>query len=98
MAVIDAAKVKHIAKLARIRVTQEEVTSYATELSSIMGLIEELNEVVDGEATAIASIVTHPLPMREDVVSDGFMVDFVLANAPKSSYGCFVVPKVIDQG
>lgn len=95
---IDASKVKHIAKLARIRVTEEEVASYASELSSIMGLIEELNEVVDGESLAVASIVTHPLPLREDVVTDGFMVDAVLANAPTSSYGCFVVPKVIDQG
>jgi aspartyl-tRNA(Asn)/glutamyl-tRNA(Gln) amidotransferase subunit C len=38
------------------------------------------------------------LPWREDVVSDGGIQEKVLKNAPQSDYGCFVVPKVIDQG
>jgi aspartyl-tRNA(Asn)/glutamyl-tRNA(Gln) amidotransferase subunit C len=90
--------VKHIAKLARIRVNDEELVSYAAELSNIMSMIEELNSVDDDGEGAVASVVQHPMPMREDVVNDGFMADKVVSNAPKSEYGCFVVPKVIDQG
>ena len=90
--------VKHIAKLARIRVEESELAGYAAELSNIMAMIEELNTVDDDGEGAVASVVQHPLPMREDVVNDGFMAEIVIANAPKSEYGCYVVPKVIDQG
>jgi aspartyl-tRNA(Asn)/glutamyl-tRNA(Gln) amidotransferase subunit C len=95
---IDEKTVKHIAKLARIRLDELEVASYSTELSKIMGLIEELESVPSDASEIVASVVLHSLPLRADVVSDGFMAEQVVANAPKSSYGCFVVPKVIDQG
>ncbi|TAE80725.1 MAG: Asp-tRNA(Asn)/Glu-tRNA(Gln) amidotransferase subunit GatC [Alphaproteobacteria bacterium] len=98
MSAIDEQTVRRIAKLARIRLKPEEVASYAKELTSIMAMVEQLSEVVD-DSEAVASVVDHPLPMREDVIHhDAQMVEQVLANAPKSAYGCFVVPKVIDQG
>jgi aspartyl-tRNA(Asn)/glutamyl-tRNA(Gln) amidotransferase subunit C len=95
---MDIATVTRIAKLARIRLSEEEVPVYARELSSMMRWIEQLNEVPDDGGEAVATVTPHPLPMREDVVTDGEMQAQVLANAPKSSYGCYVVPKVIDQG
>ena len=87
-----------IAKLARIRLEEDEVALYATELSSMMRWIEQLSEVPDEGGDAISSVTTHTLPMREDVVTDGEMAEKVLANAPQSAYSCYVVPKVIDQG
>jgi aspartyl-tRNA(Asn)/glutamyl-tRNA(Gln) amidotransferase subunit C len=95
---LDAQKVRHIAKLARIRLTDEEVVSYTHELSSIFKWIEELAEVADDGTVGVASVCEHTLPMREDVVNDGEIVEQILANAPASDYHCFVVPKVIDQG
>ncbi len=95
---LDAATVKRIAKLARIRLQENEVEGYAKELSHMMGWIEQLQEVPDDGADAVASVTTHSLPMREDVVSDGEISEKVLANAPQTSYSCYVVPKVIDQG
>ena len=95
---IDENKVKHIAKLARIKLEPNEVATYSTELSKIMGMIEELESVPNDSSEIVASVALHNLPMRDDVVNDGFMAAQVVANAPKSSYGCFVVPKVIDQG
>jgi aspartyl-tRNA(Asn)/glutamyl-tRNA(Gln) amidotransferase subunit C len=95
---LDAATVKRIAKLARIRLREEEVPIYAQELSSMMRWIEQLNEVPNDDCDAVASVTQHALPLRADVVTDGEIQQQVLANAPQSSYGCFVVPKVIDQG
>ncbi len=95
---ITVKDVKHIAKLARIRVEESELEGYVSDLSNIMAMIEELDNVDDDGKGAVASVVKHNMPMRDDLVNDGFMADAVLSNAPKSEYDCFVVPKVIDQG
>ena len=95
---LDAATVVRIAKLARIRLDEDEVALYASELSSMMRWIEQLSEVPDDGGDAVASVTTHTLPMRQDVVTDGEIAEKILANAPQSAYSCFVVPKVIDQG
>jgi aspartyl-tRNA(Asn)/glutamyl-tRNA(Gln) amidotransferase subunit C len=90
--------VAHIAKLARIKVSTEELPHYTREISGIMAWIEQLAEVNTDDVLAVASVTKHTLPMRADVVTDGDMQADILRNAPKSEYGCFVVPKVIDQG
>lgn len=95
---LDAATVRKVAKLARIRLEEQEVERYAHDLSAILKMVEQLSEVDDAGADAVASVTDHTLPMREDVVSDGHIATAVLANAPKAGYDCFVVPKVIDQG
>ncbi len=95
---IDEKTVTHIAKLARIRLNEEETATYTKELSAILDWIEQLSEVHDDTSDAIASVIEHPLPMRKDTVTDGNKPDDVLKNAPQSSHGCYVVPKVIDQG
>ena len=89
--------VAHIAKLARIKLSKEELPHYTKELSGIMNWIEQLSQVDTDDVNAVASVTKHSLPMRHDVVSDGHIQDDILRNAPKSEYGCFVVPKVIDQ-
>ena len=95
---LDATTVKRIAKLARIRLQEDEVEVYARELTHMMGWIEQLREVPDDGGDAVATVTTHALPMREDKVTDGEIAEKVLANAPQSAYSCYVVPKVIDQG
>ena len=88
--------VRKVARLSRIAVPEERLESLASELSSIMGWIEQLNEVdVDG-VEPMTSVVEATLPMRDDVVTDGNIQDQVLANAPKSEDGCFVVPKSVE--
>lgn len=85
-----------VARLSRIAVPEDRLEPLANELSAIMGWIEQLNEVdVDG-IEPMTSVVETTLPMREDVVSDGNIQDQVLANAPKSEDGFFVVPKSVE--
>jgi aspartyl-tRNA(Asn)/glutamyl-tRNA(Gln) amidotransferase subunit C len=93
---VDSATVRHIAKLARIHVSDEEVASLAPELSNILGWIEQLQEVdVDGVQPMTAVIPNH-LRLREDKVTDGAIRDAVLKNAPVAEHGFFAVPKVIE--
>ena len=75
---------------------EEKLETLAGELSGIMGWIEQLNEVDVEGVEPMTSVVEAKLPMREDVVSDGNKQDQVLANAPKSDEGFFVVPKSVE--
>ena len=93
---IDAATVRRVAKLARIRETEERLEPLAQELSSILGWIEQLAEVDTDGVEPMASAVAVKLPMREDVVTDGGDAGAILANAPAKADGFFVVPKVVE--
>jgi aspartyl-tRNA(Asn)/glutamyl-tRNA(Gln) amidotransferase subunit C len=93
---LDAATVRRIASLARIRVEDEEVVKLQTELNSILGWIEQLNEVnVDG-VEPLAGAMQMALKMRDDMVVDGGYPEKVLANAPERIGAYFVVPKVVE--
>jgi aspartyl-tRNA(Asn)/glutamyl-tRNA(Gln) amidotransferase subunit C len=93
---VDTATVRHIAKLARIAVSDAEAEALAPELNNILGWVEQLQEVdVSGIAPMTAVIPNH-LRLREDAVTDGGIRDAVLANAPVAEHGFFAVPKVIE--
>ncbi len=93
---LDNAQVIKIAHLARLSISEEETTSYAKDLSSILELVEKMNTAnVDG-----ISPMAHPLNMtqrlRSDEVTETNQRDAFLANAPVSESNLFVVPKVIE--
>lgn len=93
---IDAATVRRIAHLARIAVKDGEVEPLRGEINSILGFIEQLKEVnIDG-VEPMTSVTPMQLPMREDIVTDGGNAAKVLANAPQSEEGFFLVPKVME--
>ncbi len=93
---LDKATVAHIATLARIKLSEEEQTRMAGELSHIMTWIEQLGEVDTKGVEPMASVAAMRLPMREDVVTDGDRADDVLLNAPAAAHGFFTVPKVVE--
>ena len=88
--------VRKVARLSRIAVPEDKLDTLAGELSGIMGWIEQLNEVDIEGVAPMTSVVAATLPMREDVVTDGDIQEQVLANAPKSDEGFFVVPKAVE--
>lgn len=93
---IDAATVKRIGRLARIRVEENEVEKYQGELNAILGFVEQLNEVnVDG-VEAMTSVTPMQLRRRVDVISDGGYPDKIVSNAPLSEDNFFMVPKVVE--
>jgi aspartyl-tRNA(Asn)/glutamyl-tRNA(Gln) amidotransferase subunit C len=93
---IDAATVKKVASLARIRESEDRLEPLARELSGILQWIDQLAEVDTDGVEPMASAVAVKLPMREDVVTEGGDAQRVLANAPRSDRGFFVVPKVVE--
>ncbi len=93
---IDKDTARRVAHLARIEVPEEELDHLATELSGILGFMEQLAEVdVDG-VDAMTSVTPMDLKRREDVVTDGNIQARILANAPDAREGFFAVPKVVE--
>jgi aspartyl-tRNA(Asn)/glutamyl-tRNA(Gln) amidotransferase subunit C len=93
---IDAAIVRKVAKLARIRVAEDRLGPLARELSGILQWIEQLAEVDTEGVAPMTSAVPLTMPMREDVVTEGGDAAAILANAPSVRAGFFVVPKVVE--
>jgi aspartyl-tRNA(Asn)/glutamyl-tRNA(Gln) amidotransferase subunit C len=93
---LDAATVRKVAKLARIRLTEDRVEGLVSELNGIIAWIEQLNEVDTRDVEPMTSAVAATLPMREDVVTEGGDAAAILANAPAARGGFFVVPKVVE--
>lgn len=89
-------EVEKIGKLAHIRMNDDEKAHYGAEISQILKWVELLQEVDTDGIEQMTSVANLTLPQRKDEVTDGHCRDDVLANAPKSEYGCFAVPKVIE--
>lgn len=93
---VDQAAVRRIARLARIAVTDAEVPHLQNEINAILAFVEELSAVDVSDVEPMTSVIPMKLPMRDDVVTDGDIEPAVLANAPLSEDGFFLVPKVIE--
>lgn len=93
---VDAATVKRIGRLARIRIEEDEVATYQDELNVILGFVEQLNEVDISDVEPMTSVMPMSLRRREDKVTDGDVADRVVKNAPLSEDNFFMVPKVVE--
>jgi aspartyl-tRNA(Asn)/glutamyl-tRNA(Gln) amidotransferase subunit C len=93
---IDINTVRKVARLARIRTTDTEAEVLSGELSKILKMIEQLNEVNTDGVEPMTSVIEMKMPAREDVVTDGGISEEILANAPEQTAGFFVVPKVVE--
>jgi aspartyl-tRNA(Asn)/glutamyl-tRNA(Gln) amidotransferase subunit C len=93
---VDQATVKRVAKLARIKVQDAELPRLAGELNSILGWIEQLNEVDVSGVEPLTSIVSMSMKMRSDDVTDGHYPQKIVANAPAQEDNFFMVPKVVE--
>ncbi|MCH2547692.1 MAG: Asp-tRNA(Asn)/Glu-tRNA(Gln) amidotransferase subunit GatC [Alphaproteobacteria bacterium] len=89
-------EVEKIGKLAHIKLTEEDKEHFGNEISQILKWVEQLQEVDTDGIEQMTSVGSMTLPRRKDEVTDGHCRDDILANAPKSEYGCFAVPKVIE--
>lgn len=93
---VSAKDVKKIARLSRLHVGEDRLQPLADELNGILGWIEQLQEVDVEDVDPMTSAVAMPAPMRKDDVTDGGKRNDVLANAPKSEDGFFVVPRSVE--
>ena len=93
---LDRDTVRRIARLARIKVKDEELGPLAGELGQILSFVEQLDEVDTKSVEPMTSAVEVTLPMRDDVVTDGGDAEKILRNAPAGVHGFFAVPKVVE--
>lgn len=93
---VDRETVRHIARLARVRIEESEEEGLATELAGILDWVEAL-QAVDTEGVApMTSVVAAELRLREDAVNDGSDREAVLKNAPARMADFYSVPKVVE--
>lgn len=93
---VTAETVRHVAKLARIAMTDGEIAELVPELNNILGWVDQLAEVDTDGVEPLTAVIDQKLRLRDDVVDDGNVRDRVLANAPDAQHGFFAVPKVIE--
>ena len=97
MASITRAEVAHLATLARLALTDDELDHYAEQLDVILGSVARVSEV----ATADVEPTSHPIPLenvfRDDVVMPSLGADAVLAGAPAAEDDRFRVPRILDE-
>ena len=89
-------QVRHIAKLARIAMSDAELERLLPELNNILGWVEQLGEVNTDGVEPLTAVIDQKLRLRDDAITDGNVRDDVLANAPDAQHGFFAVPKVIE--
>ena len=93
---VDEATVRRIARLARIKITEEEGKDLVKELSGILNWVEQLREVDTSAVEPMTRVVPIELKKREDAVTDGGKAKDILKNAPMAEDGFFVVPKIVE--
>jgi aspartyl-tRNA(Asn)/glutamyl-tRNA(Gln) amidotransferase subunit C len=93
---VDAETVRRVAHLARIAVADEEVEHLQGELNAILAFVEQLAEVDVEGVEPMTSVTPMAMKMRKDEVTDGGIVDAIMANAPAREDHFFLVPKVVE--
>ena len=93
---VDRDTVKEVAHLARIKVTDEEAEALRGELNTILGWVEQLDEVDVAGVAPMTSVTPMAMKKRTDAVSDGHKAGDVTANAPLTQDHYFLVPKVVE--
>ncbi|MFL1874221.1 Asp-tRNA(Asn)/Glu-tRNA(Gln) amidotransferase subunit GatC [Hansschlegelia beijingensis] len=93
---VDESTVRRVAKLARIAVSDTEVTKLRGELDAILSFVEELSALDVEGVEPMTSVIPTALRLREDGVTDGEKPEDVLRNAPAREGDFYVVPKVVE--
>ncbi len=89
-------EVLHIARLARVALTEAEITRFSEQLSNLLEHFEILQEVDTEDVPPTAQSVALKSVMRDDEVAPSLPPDDILANAPKREGDCFRVRAVLE--
>ena len=85
--------VRHIAKLAKLDIPEQDIPKMEQELSSIVSMVEKLPELTSKESLLDPE---NTMELRPDVVQPSFPRDEMLKNASETAAGCLMVPKVVE--
>lgn len=93
---ISLSKVAHIAKLARLHLSEEEMEKFSFQLSSILSYMEKLNELDTSDIEPTSHVIPLKNIFREDTVIPSLSPEDALKNAPERAENFFVVPRIIE--
>ncbi len=93
---ISRDEVRHVARLARLALTEDEERRMTEQLSSILEYIEKLNELDTGDIEPTYHAVEMTNVLRDDEVRPSYPLDEVLKNAPDRQGPFFIVPRIIE--
>lgn len=94
---IDRQQVIRVAQLARLSFSEEELTTFVTQLNTILDYFDTLKDVDTHDITPTSHLVAADTPFRDDEVEAFADSALLLENAPSREKGCIKVPKVIEQ-
>jgi len=93
---ITIKEVEHVAKLARLELSEDEKNQFLEQLNKIIGYFNQLNEVNTEGIEPMAHSVPIVNVMREDIAVDANLREEILNNAPQEENGYFRVPKITE--
>jgi len=93
---ISKEQVEHVAKLARLEVSEDEKAMFARQLSAILTYMDQLKEVETEGVEPTATVLPTANVFREDVVRPSLPQEQALANAPDRAEGLIRVPKILE--
>lgn len=93
---ISKQEVEHVANLAMLKLSDEEIEKYTCQLGQIVEFVEQLNEVDVTGIEPTAHILDIENIFRNDITQESYPRDVMLNNAPSKSGGCYSVPQVVE--
>src|SRR5690349_4720489 len=97
MANITPAEIRHIALLARLQLTEEEVERFTPQIGQILGHFEQLQALDTSDVPPTSHAIRMTNVWREDVARPSLPVEDVVANAPDADGGLFIVPRIVGE-
>uniref|UniRef100_UPI004027F179 Asp-tRNA(Asn)/Glu-tRNA(Gln) amidotransferase subunit GatC n=1 Tax=Candidatus Scatousia sp. TaxID=3085663 RepID=UPI004027F179 len=86
--------VEHVAKLARLELTEDEKELYTKQLGDVLKYVDQMNEVDTSNVKPMTQVIDFVNVMREDKVVYEHTKEELMANAPEEENGFFKVPKI----
>ncbi len=93
---ITSNQIEHIAKLARLRFTPDELAGFTLQFNELVGYVEKLNQADTSGVEPMESLFDADTTLREDIPGPMLSPGEALRNAPKKTEGFFSVPKVLN--
>lgn len=91
---ITVKDVEHVAKLARLEITEEEKELYTKQLGDVLKYVDQMNEVDTTGVKPMAQVIDFSNVVREDVPELEISKEALMSNAPEEENGFFKVPKI----
>ena len=93
---IGRREVEHVARLARLELSEDEIEQFSPQLSSILDYMDKLNELRTTGVEPTSQVIPVTNVFREDEIKEGPWGRMNLSNAPEQEQGHYRVPKILE--